>query len=1081
MMGLMLSMTGFSQFYYGMHHPFGKNRVQHEAFDWQKYEFRDFTVFFYGEGKNLAIYTARNAEEMINEVERFFDYPVKKERLQFVVYQKLEHFRQSNVGIPETDESNVGGTTQIAGNKIFIYFDGDLNKMRTQIRKGISDVLIAQMLFGDNWREMIKNTTLLSFPQWYIEGLTSYAANPWDVEADDRLRDLVLRGRYQNFSRLKGIDAEVAGRSLWYYIGETYGTSVIPNIIYMARVSRNVENGFMFVLGISMSTLLDDAQRYFIHRYEGDITGTQEFAEFVPVRTRKKLDYSEVKLSDDGRYLAYVSNNLGKTKVWIYDTEEDKRRGRLRQGHRLDRIYDLSYPILDWNEATDRLVVITEKKGSIWMYQIDPEKGLENKSEILRLEKVLEMDISSDGKQILFSAINKGQTDIYLYSVAANSHKQLTKDIYDDRYPSFWGSDKVMFSSNRLNDTVDLARDYLEYAPGGFYDLFSLELNGESEISMPLTHTPDANETYAYETGSDAFVYLGDKSGIQNRYRGFLDSSIVSIDTTITYRYFTETEPLTGFPRNLREMDYLLQEKASVDLTYFDGRYRFQKLNEADRATFESPRSKFRQLDAPLDDSQQPAETAPSDTNDIIFIREKVFEQAPKGSVADDGLIDILNYEFDEESLSDADELPPEESPAMPLDTIKTKRADPFAIPEQRNYDLAFAATELTTQMDFGYATDIYQPFNGGPFVMPGMGAYIKVGMLDVFEDYKLEGGVRASFTGTGSEFFLSLDNRSKRIDRKYIFVRKSLIDQNQAAPIFRTYMYQGMGIFRYPFDEVHAFQLTTIGRYEKLVTQAIEQQTLEEPDVFNYWVGVKGEYIFDNTLFKSLNILNGTRLKVFGEHYREAIDPTTDFTVVGLDARNYIPIHRDLIWANRLAASSSFGTRKLVYYLGSVDNWVVLSNREQFDRTTNIANDQGYYYQTIATNMRGFIQNARNGNNFAAFNSELRWPVVKYFMQKPVKSEFLSNLQLIGFADVGTAWNGVNPYSDDNAFNNIEEDNGSVTVIYKNQSDPIIGGLGWGLRTKVWGYFVRFDYAWGIENALFLEPVTYLSIGLDF
>jgi hemolysin activation/secretion protein len=113
--------------------------------------------------------------------------------------------------------------------------------------------------------------------------------------------------------------------------------------------------------------------------------------------------------------------------------------------------------------------------------------------------------------------------------------------------------------------------------------------------------------------------------------------------------------------------------------------------------------------------------------------------------------------------------------------------------------------------------------------------------------------------------------------------------------------------------------------------------------------------------------------------------------------------------------------------------------------------------------------------------NSELRWPVVRYFTDKPVKSEFISNFQIIGFFDFGSAWNGPNPYSDENSFNNISVSNGAVKVTYKNQSDPFIGGAGWGLRTKIWGYFVRFDYAWGIENGLFLEPVTYLSFGLDF
>ena len=45
----LISLSGYAQFYHGIHHPFGKNRVQHEQFDWMKYEFNHFTVYFYGE------------------------------------------------------------------------------------------------------------------------------------------------------------------------------------------------------------------------------------------------------------------------------------------------------------------------------------------------------------------------------------------------------------------------------------------------------------------------------------------------------------------------------------------------------------------------------------------------------------------------------------------------------------------------------------------------------------------------------------------------------------------------------------------------------------------------------------------------------------------------------------------------------------------------------------------------------------------------------------------------------------------------------------------------------------------------
>ncbi|MEX2597103.1 MAG: hypothetical protein WEC59_09275 [Salibacteraceae bacterium] len=544
-----------AQFYHGMHHPFGKNRVQYEEFDWMKYEFDYFTVFFYGANKNLAVYTAKNAGEMIDEMEQFFDYSIKQQRIQFVVYQKLEHFRQSNVGIPDNNESNIGGTTQIAGSKIFVHFDGDLNSFRNQIREGIAQVLIGQMLFGDNWREMIKNNALINFPHWFTSGLTKYAAKPWDVKADDRLRDLISRDEYKNFNRLVDKDAEVAGRSIWYYIGETYGTNVIPNILYMSRVTRSIESGYLFVLGISLNTLLNDAQRFFENRYKMDEEGTQEFKPFVDVRMPPKRDFTEPRLSPDARYLAYAENKRSRVRVFIYDTKNDKRKKRYRQGYQLDHIYDQSYPVLDWNPITGELYMITEKRGKIWMHRIDPEEGEVGKTQLLRLEKVLEIDVSDDGRSILFSAISKGQTDIYLYSIAANSQKQLTNDLFDDRHPVFWTSDKILFSSNRTTDTVNIANNNLRFAPSPQMDLYSLGLDGE-EVAMNLTNTELSNETHPSRIDDNQYMYAGDRSGVINRYSGVIDSAIVSIDTAITYRYFSKNQSLTAYPRNIEGYDY---------------------------------------------------------------------------------------------------------------------------------------------------------------------------------------------------------------------------------------------------------------------------------------------------------------------------------------------------------------------------------------------------------------------------------------------------------------------------------------------------------------------------------------------
>jgi hypothetical protein len=177
------------------------------------------------------------------------------------------------------------------------------------------------------------------------------------------------------------------------------------------------------------------------------------------------------------------------------------------------------------------------------------------------------------------------------------------------------------------------------------------------------------------------------------------------------------------------------------------------------------------------------------------------------------------------------------------------------------------------------------------------------------------------------------------------------------------------------------------------------------------------------------------------------------------------------------MAASTSFGKNKLVYYMGGVDNWLFA----KFNQYTNIATDQNYSFQTLATNMRGFTQNIRNGNSFAVINSEIRIPLVKFIVNRSFPYDILNNLQANIFGDIGTAWTGVSPYSDDNSLYTQIIQRGPIRVTLRKQIEPIVYGYGFGFRTKLLGYFVRADWAWGVENYKVQPGVFYLSLNLDF
>lgn len=164
---------------------------------------------------------------------------------------------------------------------------------------------------------------------------------------------------------------------------------------------------------------------------------------------------------------------------------------------------------------------------------------------------------------------------------------------------------------------------------------------------------------------------------------------------------------------------------------------------------------------------------------------------------------------------------------------------------------------------------------------------------------------------------------------------------------------------------------------------------------------------------------------------------------------------------------------------MGAVDSWILRRN-PNFNQELEVDPQEPYAYQTVATPMRGHIQNARNGNSFALINSEVRMPILQMLSKNGTLSEFGRSFQLAFFGDLGTAWNGPHPYHPDNHFNTQSIHDGPITIKLINQREPILGGFGFGARAKIAGYFLKLDLAWGVENGVINSPLLYLSLALD-
>lgn len=1058
-----------AQFYNGSQQTFGKSRVQYQDFLWQYYRFDRLETYFYKGGRDLARYTALSAHKQMKDLEKEFDFTIDQ-RLQFIVYNSLTDFRQSNIGMTGEEEHNIGGVTRIVGTKIFVYYEGDHGLLDQQIRTGIAQVLLDQMMYGGNWREVLKNSTLLNLPEWYSKGVVAWTAGPWDAIAASMIRDGMLSGRFDKLNRLQGDEAALAGRAIWTYVADVYGASVIPNILYMTRVSRSAESGFLFVLGVSLKTLTEECLAYYKERFTLEEQERDEVTlEELPVKTRKRRVYSQFEMSPDGRHAAWVSNELGQYKVWLYDMNTKKAKRLVKGEVKLNRIVDRSFPSLAWHPGSRALSFTTERKGELLLntYTLDDREM--NTRPVFMLEKVLDLAYSPNGQNMVFSGVREGRTDLYLYYSIGNRQEQLTDDQWDDLQPRFTlDGGSIIFSSDRTDDTLrtisgsggDLTLGH------GTKDLFLFDLGTRSPILTRLTNTPGVNETAPAQLDSASYTCLSDDAGVRDRWSIRYDSTISHIDTAIHYRYFSVLRRQTEGRRSILEQEVDPRRMRITQLVYRDGRYHFYVGRGSEGSV-------QRERPAP---SGAPASAggtngdAPANDGSVVKVDPVRMPPPPDA-------VDIDNYVFSDETSTGTGERPAantiqgagQETAADTLVQLK------LIFPEQRNYNVNFATDQVLTQVDNSYNSGFYQPFTGPANINPGISGLMKMAVSDLFEDYRIVGGFRLAFDLNNNDYMFSYANLKRRMD-KTVTVQRQALQGVSNFGVVKLVTHQAGYQASWPFTELTSLRGSLLYRHDRYVLQSTDLISLREPNFDEHTAGVKLEYVFDSSLPRGLNLWTGWKVKLFAEHYQRPDEKKTDMQVVGIDARHSLTVHRDIVWVNRFAESSSLGSRRVIFFLGGVDNWLF----PKVESGMPIDFTQNYYYQSLGSPMRGFFLNARNGTSFAVFNSELRVPLFRYLLNRPIRSDFFQNFQLIGFGDAGSAWTGPHPYSDENSFNNQVIHNNPLTITIKNQREPVVYGYGFGMRSRLLGYYMRADWAWGVDDGVRLPNVFHFSLSLD-
>ena len=517
---------------------FGKNRIQHKRFDWKYYTSENFDVYFHDQGKQVARSAIDFLEVEFEKITDFIGY-LPYARTKIFLYNSIADLQQSNIGLSDT-KFDIGGKTKFIKSHIEVANLGTMDELKKALILQFTQLLINDMLFGGSLKDMFQNTYLLNLPDWFIEGISQYVTKGWSEEMDDYVRELVSSREVKKLRTFTGEDAKIVGHSIWNFIAEKYGRSNISNILNYTRITRNEEKSIRVTLGVGFKQLIREWQEYY--REQSDIM-SMNASYVVPSpnfliskKNKKLIKFTQIKWSPNGKQVAYVANNQGKHEVLIFTPHTRVKQKIFVGGYKvINQQIEDQIPLIDWSDD-NTLGIISRKNGKLNFLLYDVRTNNKLSRVLDRLTNVKSLEFSKNGRLATVSAGVKGQNDIYLLSTRRDQTKRLTNDSYDDITPSFVpGTNVIVFSSNRVSDTINIKKRVKYSDVGDNFNLYFYSLDTTKNVLKRITNTV-AKDYYPYAKNSQEIYYLSDQKGVTNLYKYHVKDGIYQQVTNYQYR-----------------------------------------------------------------------------------------------------------------------------------------------------------------------------------------------------------------------------------------------------------------------------------------------------------------------------------------------------------------------------------------------------------------------------------------------------------------------------------------------------------------------------------------------------------------
>jgi Tol biopolymer transport system component len=459
---------------------FGRNKVHYDRLDFRVLQTEHFDIYYYAEKEDAARQAGRMAERWYARFSELFGHSFAR-RQPLVLYASHPHFSQTNL-TAGTPGEGTGGFIEAGKSRIAMPFAAGLGETDHVLGHEI-----AHAFQIDIARSVRQNAFLL--PSWFIEGMAEYlalgAATPHTMMW---LRDAALYEQLPTVRQLE--DPQYFpyryGHALWSYLAGRFGDEIIGQVL------RSRARGGLARLEEATGLTLDEL--------------TADWHASIPAgEPERRLDGAVSIGGDDPRTRIHVAPAIspdGDRVMFISERDRlsvDLFMAEAATGRVIRKIVSTAarahfdslqyiHSAGAW-EASGRRFAMTALRGGDPVLVIHDTQGSDRPVEI-RLDTLSEIynpSWSPDGTRIVFSALDGGYSDLFVYDLDRGTLERITADPYADLHPA-WSPDgrTIAVATDRFTTDLDTLR--FGAMRVGLLDL-------ETGIVRPLTPVPGYGAT----------------------------------------------------------------------------------------------------------------------------------------------------------------------------------------------------------------------------------------------------------------------------------------------------------------------------------------------------------------------------------------------------------------------------------------------------------------------------------------------------------------------------------------------------------------------------------------------------------